>query len=434
VLDERVCVIFRILDLHRQMDQSNLIPQLYRQEFSKMVALICSRYGVDQMDAAEDIVSETFLAAAETWGLKGVPDNPVGWLYRVARNNTLNGLKHERVFRQKVKGELVRGGVSRVEPELDISPENITDSQLRMLFAVCHPSIPVEAQVSLGLRVLCGFTIDEIAQALLTTNANINKRLYRAKEKLRSSGVTLTLPDEAGVNARLDAVLVTLYLLFNEGYYSASPDKVLRKDLCLEAVRLTYLLAEYRGGVGRGVIRADVYSLLALMCFQASRLNARMDAAGALVLYDQQDSGLWDVELINRGNSFFVKACDAGVLSRYQLEAAIAWWHTHHRDGKEKWENILMLYNKLLIMDYSPIAALNRAYAFARVYGKEAAIPEAEGLELEGNLFYHSLLGELYMGTDDQAAIGHFERAAGLVSTEAERVVLREKIIACRKG
>jgi RNA polymerase sigma factor (sigma-70 family) len=415
------------------MDQSNLIPQLYRQEFSKMVALICSRFGVEQMDAAEDIVSETFLAAAETWGLKGVPDNPVGWLYRVARNNTLNGLKHERVFRQKVKGELVRGGLSRIEPELDISPGNITDSQLRMLFAVCHPSIPVEAQVSLALRVLCGFTIDEIAQALLTTKANIHKRLYRAKEKLRSSGVTMTLPDEAGVNARLDAVLVTLYLLFNEGYYSTSPDKVLRKDLCLEAVRLTYLLAEYRVSVGRGVVRADVYSLLALMCFQASRLDARVDAAGGLVLYDRQDSGLWDAELINRGNSFFVKACYAGVLSRYQLEAAIAWWHTHHRDGKEKWENILLLYNKLLIMDYSPIAALNRGYAFARVYGKEAAIPEVEGLKLEGNLFYHSLLGELYMGVDDRAAIGHLGRAEVLASTEAERAVLREKIFACRK-
>jgi RNA polymerase sigma factor (sigma-70 family) len=411
------------------MDQSNLIPQLYRQEFSKMVALICSRFGIEQLDAAEDVVSETFLAAAETWGLKGVPDNPVGWLYRVARNNVLNGLRHERVFRQKVKGELVKGSPSSVEPELDISPENITDSELRMLFAVCHPAIPVEAQVSLALRVLCGFTIEEIAQALLTTKANINKRLYRAKDKLRSSGITMTLPDQAGVNARLDAVMLTLYLLFNEGYYSASPDKVLRKELCLEAVRLTYLLDGGTGG-----IRADVYSLLALMCFQASRLDARVDAAGGLVLYERQDSGLWDRELINRGNSFFVKACDAGVLSRYQLEAGIAWWHTQQGDDGEKWANILMLYNRLLMLNYSPVAALNRAYAFARVYGKEAAIPEAEGLKLEGNLFYHSLLGELYMGVDDGAAVRHFERALELASTEAERAVLRDKIAFCRRN
>jgi RNA polymerase sigma factor (sigma-70 family) len=425
------------------MDQSNLIPQLYRQEFSKMVALICNRFGIEQIDAAEDMVSETFLAAAETWGLKGVPDNPVGWLYRVARNNTLNELRHERVFRQKVKGELTKGNPSSAEPELDISPESIMDSQLRMMFAVCHPSIPVEAQVSLALRVLCGFTIEEIAKALLTTKANINKRLYRAKEKLRSGGVTLTLPDQSGMDVRLDGVLLTLYLLFNEGYYSASPDKVLRKDLCLEAVRLTYLLAEHgermgkrvRGGAGSvGGVRPDVYSLLALMCFQASRLEARVDAAGGLVLYEQQDSGLWDVSLINRGNAFFVKACDAGVLSRYHVEAAIAWWHTQQEDSPEKWANILLLYNRLLMVNYSPVAALNRAYAFARVYGKKAAIPEAEGLKLVGNLFYHSLLGELYTGVDADAAIGHLELGVELASTDAERAILREKIGSCRKN
>jgi RNA polymerase sigma-70 factor (ECF subfamily) len=333
----------------------------------------------------------------------------------------------------------MRGGALNEEPELDISPERVMDSQLRMLFAVCHPCNPVEAQVSLALRVLCGFTIDEIAQALLTTRANVNKRLYRAKEKLRLGGVGLVLPDDergnggAGVdlNERLDAVLLTLYLLFNEGYYSLSPDKVLRKDLCLEAIRLTYLLTAYQGRSGAGEARADVYSLLALMCFQASRLDARMDEAGGLVLYEQQDSGQWDAELIGKGNEYFLKACDSGVISRYQLEAAIAWWHTHHRDGQEKWENILLLYNKLLILDYSPVAALNRAYAYARVYGKEKAIPEAEGLRLEGNLFFHSLLGELYTGVDDVAAIRHFERALGLATTEAERAVLTAKMGGC---
>lgn len=410
-----------------------------------MVSLICSRFGIDQIDAAEDIVSETFLSAAESWGLKGVPDNPVAWLYRVARNNALNDLKHERVFRQKVKGEIVRGAPLSEEPELDISERNIVDSQLRMMLAVCDPSIPIEAQVSLALRILCGFTIDEIAQALLTTKANINKRLYRAKEKLRSAGVALALPDEPGLfDERLDGVLVTLYLLFNEGYYSASPDKVLRKDLCLEAMRLVYLLTEYRGGSrpgsgleGRGgvvvpsgawPVRPDVYSLLALMCFQASRLDARINDAGEMVLYEQQDSGLWDRELIQRGNSFFIKAGAGDVISRYHFEAAIAWWHTQQGDSREKWENILSLYNRLLILEYSPVAALNRAYAFARVYGKEAAIREAEGLEMGGNLFYHSLLGELYTGVDDGVAARHFERALELSMTEAEKKVLRVKV------
>ncbi|GGB00862.1 RNA polymerase sigma factor [Puia dinghuensis] len=405
------------------MDQPDLIPNLYRREYSKMVSLLCTRFGIDQMDAAEDIVSETFLSAAETWGMKGVPDNPVAWLYKVAKNNALNGLKHDHVFRQRVKGVLLQRGANEVEPELDLSPESITDSQLRMLFAVCHPAIPVEAQVSLALRVLCGFTIDEIAQALLTTKTNINKRLYRAKEKLRAEGVRLDLPAGAALDARLDAVLLTLYLLFNEGYYSASPSTVLRKDLCVEAMRLVYLLTE-----NRDILRADVYSLLALMCFQASRFDARMNDAGDLILYDQQDNSRWDQELINRGNYFFVQACDKGLLSRYHFEAAIAWWHTQTKDSEEKWPTILMLYNRLLVLEYSPIAALNRAYVFARVYGNEKAIPEAEKLALTGNLFYHSLLGELYTGVDAAKAMLHFETALGLAGTDAEKAVIVEKL------
>ena len=402
-----------------------------------MVSLLCSRFGIDQMDAAEDIVSETFLSAAETWGLKGIPDNPVGWLYAVARNNALNGLKHEKVFQKKVKGELLRrsgtggggaGGEEWVEPEWDLSPGGIADSQLRMLFAVCHPAIPIEAQVSLALRVLCGFTIEEIAQALLTTKTNINKRLYRAKERLRAEGIQLVMPAGAVLDQRLDAVLLTLYLLFNEGYYSASPSTVLRKDLCGEAMRLCFLLVETEG-----LGRADGYSLLALMCFQASRFDARVDGSGGLVLYDQQDSSRWDQELINKGNYFFVQACERGLLSRYHYEAAIAWWHTHPADSQEKWENVLMLYNRLLVLEYSPIAALNRAYAFSRVYGKEKAVAEAEGLGLTGNLFYHSLLGELYSGLDDRRAAEHFEQAMTLSGTEAEKAVIAEKLAACRE-
>ena len=397
-----------------------------------MVSLLCSRFGIDQMDAAEDIVSETFLSAAESWGMTGVPDNPVAWLYAVARNNALNGLKHEQVVRRHARDELRRGGgggsgsaggEGRVEPEWDVSAEGIADSQLRMLFAVCHPAIPVEAQVSLALRALCGFTIDEIAQALLTTKAAINKRLYRAKERLREEGVELEMPGGAEIEARLDAVLLTLYLLFNEGYYSASPSMVLRKDLCLEAMRLCFLLT-----LREGKVRADVYALLALMCFQASRFEARLDEAGGLVLYEQQDSGRWDRELIERGNTFFVGACEEGLVSRYHFEAAIAWWHTQPMDTPEKWENILMLYNKLLIAVYSPVAALNRAYAYSRVYGKAAAIAEAEGLKMEGNLFYHSLLGELYSDADACRAVEHWEKALALAGTEAEKAVIAGKL------
>ena len=415
------------------MTDRNLIPQLYRQEYSKMVSLLCNRFGIDQIDSAEDIVSETFLSAAESWGMKGLPDDPVAWLYAVARNNALNGLKHEKVVRRYEKDAMRQreAGIepegSHIEPDWDVSAEGITDSQLRMLFAVCHPAIPLEAQVSLALRVLCGFTIEEIAQALLTTKATINKRLYRAKSTLREEAILLEVPVGEAFDARLDAVLLTLYLLFNEGYYSANPSMVVRKDLCLEAMRLCYLLT-----AREGVVRADVYSLLALMCFQASRFDARFDGMGGLVLYEQQDPGRWDSELIDRGNYFFVHACERGLLSRYHFEAAIAWWHTHRADESEKWTNILLLYNKLLILQYSPVAALNRAYAFSRVYGAAAAIPEAEGLGLEGNLFYHSLLGELYTGVDGVQAAAHFRRAVGLAGTEAEKAVLQGKLAACK--
>jgi RNA polymerase sigma-70 factor (ECF subfamily) len=198
---------------------------------------------------------------------------------------------------------------------------------------------------------------------------------------------------------------------------------VLRKDLCLEAMRLCYLLT-----TREGLVRSDVYSLLALMCFQASRFDARFDATGGLVVYEQQDPARWDDELIGRGNYFLVKGCEGGLPSRYHFEAAIAWWHTHPADESEKWTNILKLYNQLLILQYSPVAALNRAYAFSRVYGKGAAIPEAEGLKLEGNLFYHSLLGELYTGVDEVHAAAHLEQALGLAGTDAEKAILRGKL------
>ena len=408
-----------------EMDERKLIPELYRQEYSKMVSVLCSRFGIGFMDMAADIVSETFLSAAETWGQQGVPANPAAWLYTVAKNNALNTLKHDRIFERRIRGELKRDAEhsDASEPDLDLSPQHITDSQLQMLFAVCHPSIPVEAQVSLALRVLCGFTIDEIAQALLTTKATINKRLYRAKERLRTEKVKIALPDSAAISERLDTVLITLYLLFNEGYYSASPDKLLRKDFCLEAVRLVYFLT---GQPQTALPR--VYALLALMCFQASRFDARFSQSGDLVLYEQQDSGKWDPELIHRGNTFFVQAFTTGELSRYHLEAGIAWWHTHPVADEEKWAQILRLYNQLLIMEYSPMAALNRAYAFSRVYGRELAIPEAEKLKLAGNLFYHSLLGELYTGIDDGMAVRHLEAALELAGTPPERAVLSEKL------
>ena len=404
----------------------DLIPELYRAEYGKIVAVLCSRFGLGFMDEAADIVSETFLTAAETWGMKGVPVNPAAWLYAVAKNNAINSRRHSGVFERKVRGHLMREtAITDGSPgDVELTQQQIADSQLRMVFTVCHPSMPADAQVSLALRVLCGFTIDEIASAYLTTRENINKRLFRAKQRLREEKINMDLPPSAELPARLNAVLVTLYLLFNEGYYSASPDKVLRKDFCLEAMRLVYLLVT--GPATSGIPR--VQALMALMCFQASRFDARTGSGGELILYEQQDSSLWDRELINRGNQFFVQASGSGEFSRYHLEAAIAWWHTNQADTREKWENILRLYNHLLVLEYTPMAALNRSYAYSRVYGKEWAIPEAKAFHLEGNLFYHSLLGDLYAGIDDREAVTHLRLALQLAGSAPEQAILRAKL------
>ncbi len=234
------------------------------------------------------------------------------------------------------------------------------DSQLQMLFAVCHPSISTEVQISLSLRILCGFGIDEIATALLTSKETINKRLFRAKEKLRLEKVKIEpiatgFASEAEINKRLDTVLTTLYLLFNEGYYSESDNAVLREDLCLEAMRLTYLLIE-----NEQTNQPAVNALLSLMCFHASRFNARKTEKGEIILYHDQDETLWNHELISKGAYFLHQASHGNKISKYHAEAGIAYWHTIKADTPEKWAAILQFFDQLLQIEYSPIAALNR--------------------------------------------------------------------------
>jgi RNA polymerase sigma factor (sigma-70 family) len=217
------------------MKQQELIPHLFRTEFSRIVTALCKRFGIEHMEVAEDIASETFLLALETWSYKGIPENPTAWLYTVAKNKTKNHINRNKLFGEKI-GELsTQSRTANQDFEIDWSVKNISDSQLQMLFAICHPSIPREAQIGLALRILCGFGIDEIATAFLTNKETINKRLFRAKEKLRLEKVKIEFPTDVEINSRLEAVLTTLYLLFNEGYYSESHDAVVRKELCVEA-------------------------------------------------------------------------------------------------------------------------------------------------------------------------------------------------------
>jgi len=407
------------------MDSTEIIPQLFRTEYRKIVAVLCKHFGFDQMEIAEDITSDAFLTAAETWGQKGIPPNPTAWLYTVAANRAKNYLKRGRVFNTKLAPQL-RRSASAGEPEdieVEFSPQNINDSQLRMMFAISHPAIPPEAQIGLSLRILCGFGIDEIAEAFLTNKEVINKRLFRAKEKIREAGVSLDLPGPTEIDARLSSVLTTIYLLFNEGYYSASDNRSLRKELCFEAIRLCQMLIE-----NEPTNTSEANALLALMCFHASRLDARLDANGAIVLYEEQDVSLWNSDLVSKGGYFLNRAASGARLSKYHLEAGIAFWNTQKEDTKEKWGQILQFYNLLLQLEYSPMAALNRTYAYSKVHGKEGAIREALLLGLSNNRFYYALLGDLYTGVDDERALLNLSEALALARTPAERATLQKRI------
>jgi RNA polymerase sigma-70 factor (ECF subfamily) len=324
------------------------------------------------------------------------------------------------LFATKIASQIQQ---ANTETSIDLSEENIASSQLQMLFALCHPSIPPEAQIGLSLRILCGFGVDEIATAFLTNKETINKRLFRAREKLRAEHIAIQLPPPGEFDKRIDTVLTTLYLLFNEGYYSESNDTIIREELCTEAMYLVELLMH-----NQKTDLPKVNALYALMCFHASRFRARINSHGEMVLYEQQDETLWDYELIAKGAYDLNKASQGNNISKYHLEAGIAYWHTIKADTPGKWENILQLYNRLLQIEYSPIAALNRTFALAKANGKTAAIAEAEKLGLTDNHYYYTLLGELYTSIDNDKAKQHFENAISLAKTQTDKRVLEKKI------
>lgn len=401
------------------------LKRLFQQEFSKMVAVISKRYGLEHIEIAEDIVSETFLLAAETWGIKGMPKNPAAWLYTVAKQKTLYHFRRNKIFETKV----IPGLASKQEkdhetPALNFSRRNIRDSQLQMLFAICNPAIASEAQIGLALRILCGFGIDEIAEAFLSNKETINKRLYRAKEKLRSENIKMELPPEKEITGRLDNVLHIIYLLFSEGYYSKTQNQILQKDLCLEAMRLGVILTACPK-----TNLPKTNALMALMCFHASRFGARETGnPGGFVLYEQQDPALWDKALINQGMHFLSLSAQGDEISSYHLEARIASWHCIKEDTREKWEDILHLYDQLLLVNYSPSVTLNRIFALYKARGRQPALTEAEKLQWEDNHFYFILLGELYKNLDNKKAKSHFRKAWSLAKTQTEKQDIQEKI------
>lgn len=406
------------------MEKQDSLKQLFQQEFARMVAVISKQFGLQHIETAEDIVSETFLQAAESWGMKGLPPNPAAWLYAVAKQKTLYHFRRNKILEKKVL-PAVAASVDKetVMDEPDFSSQNMKDSQLRMIFAVCNPIIAGEAQIGLALRILCGFGIDEIAEAFLSNKETINKRLFRAKEKLREGQVKMELPAGFETVDRLDNVLRVIYLLFNEGYYSKTQNEVLRKELCLEAMRLGIILTEHQE-----TNTPQTNALMALMCYHASRFNARVDSSGQIVLYEQQDEGLWDKALIAQGDYFLSRSGQGNEINSFHLEAGIAYWHCRKEDTPEKWNAILQLYDLLLQTNSSPGVALNRAFVLYKAKGRLEAIRAAEKLAMQQEYFYNVLMGELYTTIDDHKAIAYYEKAVSQARSVTEKETMLNKI------
>ena len=398
-----------------------IIPHLFRTEYAKITAVTGRLFGLTHLEIAEDLASETFLKATEIWSQHGIPENPTAWLYTVAKNKAKDYLKRQAHFQKKFKSHIQHESETQ-HFLLDFHPQYVQDSQLRMIFAVCDSQNPPEYQVSLALQILCGFSVSEIATALLTSTETIKKRLTRARKKLKRSNFfakELTPPE---ISSRLDVVLLILYLLFNEGYYSRSKNQIIRNDLCAEAMRLARLLTE-----NEFTNTPEVNALLALMCFQTSRLDARSTGPEEIILFDEQDRSLWNKTLIEKGNFYLLCACSYQRVSKYHLEASIAYWHVSTADDS-KWEKILHLYNQLVLMEYSPVTALNRAFALAKVYGNEKGIVEAEKLNLTTNAYYYCLLGFLFAPTNPAKAIEHYKQAVQISISSTEKKQLFKRI------
>lgn len=399
---------------------NELLPHLFRQEYAKMTAVLCRHFGLKHIEIAEDIASDTFLKASEDWAINGVPENPTAWLYSVAKNKTKDYFKHISVFETKIKNGL-KSNRPEQENDFEFNEQIISDSQLAMIFAVCNAANNPESQIALALQILCGFSVEEIANAFITKTETIKKRLQRARNNLRHDNFQIKSLTELEIQSRQETVLQTLYLLFNEGYFSKSNNQFIRKELCSEAIRLNLTLTE-----NSLTNTPQANALLSLMCFQSSRIEARTNEKGEAVLFDEQDKSRWDKSLIEKGNYYLVNATNGNEISKYHLEAGIAYWHT--TDSKDKWKNILQLYNQLILIKYSPITALNRTFAFSKVYGHKKAIPEAEILNLTESNQYHELMGYLLAEFDVQKAIEHYEQAIKLTKSQTERQTLKKEI------
>lgn len=381
------------------MNTQQLVRRLFAEERQRIADELRYRFSISVEDA-EDIVSDTFLSATELWREEH-PRNPQGWLHTVARNKARNCLKKRGIFERKLVPELKRLPSSEEFP-VDVVKNESVDSQLAMIFKICHPSITAESQIGLALHLLCGLGIQEVADSFFTTRPVIYKRLERAREKLKINRINIEYPTSREMSERLERVLTVLYLLFSEGYFSFTRTRALCEGCSNTAMELTAQLLQLPV-----TATPATHALYALMCFHASRFQARANGDDAPTGYYDQDYTQWSNELISRGNSNLRLAASGNVITRFHLEAGIAYWHTHREDSQRKWQGILSLYDKLLALEYSPVVALNRIYALAKVKGTEFGLAAVKTLNGAPVLYYRSLLSFLNESFhDNQRLVG----------------------------
>jgi RNA polymerase sigma-70 factor (ECF subfamily) len=400
-----------------------------------MVSALTRVFGTTNLDLAEDVVQETLLLAMQRWPFDGVPANPAGWLYRAAKNKAIDTIRRQQTFRRfepELTRQLQAADVTADVLDRLFLAEEIADDALRMMFTCCHPALSTESQITLTLKILCGFGTAEIARALMTQEAAVDKRLYRAKRMIRDEHIAFEVPGGPELSSRLQSVIAVLYLMFNEGYNSSFAEDPIRKDVCMEAMRLGQLLGEHPIGQ-----RPMTAALMALMCFHAARFDARLDEDGHLLTMRHQDRGRWDRRLVGEGFRYLEESASGDEASYVHLEAGIAALHcaaeTYERTN---WEEIVRLYDHLMAIHPTPIVALNRAIAIGERDGAEAGLAAIGAIaDIDALGGYHLLpaaLGEMHLQLGQlEEARRFFERACALTSSRAERQLLQRKLAAC---
>lgn len=415
-----------------QSEVNPLVDSLFRHESGKLVASLTRFLGLSHLELVEDAVQEALLKAAQQWPYRGIPEQPTAWLWQVAKNQAIDCLRREKTLATKLAPLIHElDQYSRMsEPPL---AHEIRDNLLRLIFTCCHPLLPPESQVALTLKTICGFSIPEIARAFLIPEATVAKRLVRAKQKIREASLPYEVPQGNGLSSRLEAVQEVLYLLFNEGYSASQGERVIRWELCREAIRLTELLVEHPAGS-----TPQTQALLALMLLHAARLSARQDECGHLLPLAEQDRSQWDKVMILKGLRYLKQATTTQEMSEYHLQAGIAACHCVAPDyATTDWPGILQLYDLLLQLNPSPVIALNRVVALAEVCGAQTGLEAIRQIQDSAALtayhFFYATRAELHLKLGDYKSAGQdYEQALALTRVPSEKDFLTRKLTACQ--